>query len=379
MQKITHIFLLLLLPLFQVEAQQTLRETILQGGIQREYLVYIPEMYDGTSPVPLMFNFHGYGGSAIGHMNGTGMKSVADTAGFILVCPQGSLFSGSTHWSVGSWTNGSTADDLGFTEAIIDTLASTYTIDLNRVYSCGYSNGGYFSFELACQLSHRIAAIGSVGGKMSSETYNTCSPTHPTPVVSIHGTADNVVTYYTSEPVNSKNVAEVNEFWRRYNNTDQEAIVESLPNLNTADGSTVEYQVYSNGDKCTSVAHYKVIGGGHDWPGVWGNQDIDASSVIWSFVSQYNLNGLITCNTLTSHANILSKPVSFFPNPTSDFFTLSLDFDHEVSCHIYSSIGALVLSQKVSPTDPIVDVSELPANVYYVTVGRHTKKLIKRN
>jgi polyhydroxybutyrate depolymerase len=206
--KITSIIALLILSFNLTEAQQTLNESISHNGVWRQYIVYIPAIYDGTSPVPLMFNFHGFTMTANDQMTwGGDMRPVADTAGFILVYPQGTLFWGSTHWNVGSWTAGSTADDLGFTEAMIDALAGNYNIDLTRVYSCGYSNGGYFSFELACQLSGRIAAIGSVGGTMSTETFNACNPLHPTPIVTIHGTADGTVSYSGGNPLNSKSMA----------------------------------------------------------------------------------------------------------------------------------------------------------------------------
>ena len=293
--RFTIILALLVLSIYHTTAQQTLNKSMLLNGVTREYIVYIPAVYDGTSSVPLMFNFHGLGHSANYQMTSvSNMRPVADTAGFIVVYPQGTLLNnGSTHWNVGTITAGSTADDLGFTEAMIDTLADNYNIDLTRVYSCGYSNGGYFSLELACQLGDRIAAIGSVGGTMSEETYNACNPRHPTPVVTIHGTDDNTVSYYGDIPINSKSLADVNTYWVNHNNANSSATITNLPNINTYDGSTVEYHEYNKGDNCTSVEHYKVLGGGHTWPGVSGNMDINADAVIWDFVSQYDINGLI--------------------------------------------------------------------------------------
>ena len=204
MIKRNFLFVIFLFATIYSNAQQTLNESMLHDGVTREYIVYVPAVYNGSSSVPLLFNFHGYGMSANNQMSYGNMRAVADTAGFIVVYPQGTLFWGSPHWNVGSWTLGSTADDIGFTEAMIDTLAANYNIDLNRVYSCGYSNGGYFSFVLACQLSAEIAAIGSVGGTMSTETYNSCNPSHPTPVVTIHGTDDAIISYFGVYPNNSK-------------------------------------------------------------------------------------------------------------------------------------------------------------------------------
>ena len=85
---------------------------------------------------------------------------------------------------------GSRADDVGFTEALIAALAAEYNIDLKRVYATGHSNGGYLSFQLACQLNNKIAAIASVSGSMTPETFDNCNPERPTPILQIHGTAE---------------------------------------------------------------------------------------------------------------------------------------------------------------------------------------------
>ena len=51
---------------------------------------------------------------------------------------------------------------------------------------------------------------------------------------------------------------------------------------------------YNGGDNGTTVEHYKIIGGGHSWPGLGsGNMDIHASKEIWKFFNKYDLNGSI--------------------------------------------------------------------------------------
>jgi polyhydroxybutyrate depolymerase len=230
------------------------------------------------------------------------MRSIADSAGFILVYPQGlaerdskDVSKTSGVWTYKDASSTTSVDNLGFVAAMIDKLASEYNIDEKRVYSCGYSNGGEFSFELACRLSNLIAAIGVVSRSMLFETYKNCSPTHPTAVLTIHGTNDKVddyngiiyqgITYFPS-------LDDVNNYWVSYNNTETTPAVVQMPDVNTSDGSTVERYVWSNGDGGVSVEHYKVIDGGHDWPGSFGNMDINSSLEIWNFVSKYDVNGL---------------------------------------------------------------------------------------
>jgi polyhydroxybutyrate depolymerase len=378
MIKRNFLFVIFLFATIYSNAQQTLNESMLHDGVTREYIVYVPAVYNGSSSVPLLFNFHGYGMSANNQMSYGNMRAVADTAGFILVYPQGTLFWGSPHWNVGSWTLGSTADDIGFTEAMIDTLAANYNIDLNRVYSCGYSNGGYFSFVLACQLSAEIAAIGSVGGTMSTETYNSCNPSHPTPVVTIHGTDDAIVSYSGGNPNNSESLSDVNTYWANYNNTIVPPVVSNLPNINTTDGSTAELSLFDNGDNCTSVEHYKVIGGDHDWPGSWGNMDINADAVIWSFVSKYDLNGLIGCATTSiNENNNTQENYKIYPNPVHTQITLDLGLAVEKEFRLYNPIGELVLTGVLHSQISTIDLSSLPPNVYVLNIDNHSIKLIK--
>ena len=159
------LILLICLPLFTL-AQQTINESITHGGLQRDYIIHIPSSYNVNTPIPLVFCFHGYGSNASTNMSYTNFNYISDTAGFIVVYPQGTLLQGTTHWNVGGWTTASTIDDVGFTASLLDSISNAYTIDDTRVYSTGMSNGGYMSFLLACQLSNRIAAIASVTGSM---------------------------------------------------------------------------------------------------------------------------------------------------------------------------------------------------------------------
>ena len=271
--------------------------TISVDGVDREFILYIPSTYDSTDAVPLMLNFHGWTMSASDQMNLSDMRTLSDSENFILVYPQGVKFRnrpfGSTHWNVGSWTTGSTSDDIGFVDKLIDHISVNYNIDLERIYACGYSNGGFFSHELACNLSNKIAAIGTVSANMSTRTKDNCNPSHPTPVVTVSGTNDNEVSYDGTNFEGQISHNEVLNYWINYNQTDETPIISNLPNIDTNDGSTVELHQYKNGNNDVEIEHFKVVDGGHDWPGTYGNMDIDANSIIWGFVSQFDIHGKI--------------------------------------------------------------------------------------
>ncbi len=301
------IILVLCLSLF-TSAQQQITKTMIHDGILRDYIVYIPASYDGSNAYPLLFSFHGGGGTSSDFINTNDMRPIADTAGFIAIYPQAAIDpdDGSFSWLHKAPT---THNDIFFIEAIIDTLITQYMIDNNRVYACGYSEGGIFSYELGCRLNNRIAAFSSVSGSMLDDAFRDsyynlgfCSPVHPTAVLLIPGTNDMSPhsTYSGFQPY-YMSADEITTYWSNYNNTDINPIISQLPNINTSDGSTVERRVWENGDNCVRVEELKVIGGDHDWPGSWGNMDISASNEIWSFVSKFNMNGLIDCNTSSNY------------------------------------------------------------------------------
>ena len=296
----------LFIPLFGI-AQQQINKTMIYDGNAREYIVYIPASYDGSSSYPLMFSFHGGGGTSSDFINTNDMRPIADTAGFIAIYPQAAIDpeDGSFSWLHKAPTN---HNDIFFIEAIIDTLSNQYMIDNNRIYACGYSEGGIFSYELGCRLNNRIAAFSSVSGSMLVDDFRDsyydlgfCSPIHPTAVLLIPGTNDMSPhsTYSGFQPY-YMSADEITTYWSNYNNTDINPIIYQLPNINTSDGSTVERRIWENGDNCVRIEELKVIGGDHDWPGASGNMDISASAEVWKFVSKFNINGLIDCNSTSN-------------------------------------------------------------------------------
>ena len=259
-------------------------QTIVHDGIEREYILYVPNSYDGTSAVPLLLNFHGFGGSASQFINDADMRAEAEANSFILVYPQGSCLNGASHWNPCpiDGDNKSTADDIGFVETMISEISSQYNLDMERIYAAGYSNGGMMAYGLANYKSDLIAAVASVSGTM----LNCTGPTsHPMPVVHLHGTSDGVVSYNGSNDWNS--VQSTLDYWTSFNNTI------STPTIYTDNtgGMTIEHYVYGQGDNSVSVEHYKYIGGDH----VWFNelyQGQNTSNLVWSFMSKYDINGL---------------------------------------------------------------------------------------
>jgi polyhydroxybutyrate depolymerase len=374
--KYTTILLLLIGFAFSISAQQTINGSMIHDGIQRDYILYIPAIYDGNTDVPLILNFHGFGSNANQQLVYGDFRDIADKEGFLLVHPEGTLLNGNQHWNVGSFTIGSTTDDVSFTEALIDELANQYAINLDRVYATGMSNGGYMSFLLACQLSEKIAAVASVTGSMTPETYNACNAQHPTPILQIHGTSDSTVPY--NGDTWTRSIEDVISYWANYNNCETNPTTTALADIDPSDGSTVEHIVYIDGDNGLTTEHMKVIGGGHTWPGSafnfpGTNYDINASMEIWHFFSRFDINGTLSVNKFDK------RQVIIYPNPTNSKINLSLNFSEELNYELFSSLGKLLIIGTIKTNNQEIDLSNLSPNIYYLKLGNQVFKILKSN
>ncbi len=358
---------------------QNINGSITHDGLVRDYSLYVPAAYDGDAPTPLVFNFHGFGSNAFQQSFYGNFRSIADTANFLVIHPEGTLFNGSPHWNVGGFTIGSTVDDVGFTAALIDSLSAQYNVDPNRIYATGMSNGGYMSFLLACQLGDRFAAIASVTGSMTPSTYNACAPAHPTPVLQIHGTADLTVPYNGASF--SRPIEDVIDYWVNFNQTNAEPAFFELPDLSPNDGSTVEHYVYSGGTNGSTVEHYKVLNGGHVWPGSviilpGANNDFNASQEIWRFFRQYDLATLSGTVSVSESRPAPELSLKMYPNPTSERITIEgLSTGKQLPYQLHSQDMRLVLSGQLIGPRSNISVLGLPAGIYYLQVADQVFKV----
>ena len=275
-------------------------------SLPREYIYYAPEgMEEGA---PLVFVLHGYSGTGLGMYSYSGFRDIADEEGFAVVFPQGALDpSGTNHWNANF--DFSTVNDHAFLSQLAEYLQDTHGHDPDCTYSCGNSNGGYMSYSLACGNAETFRGIGSVGGLMGGNDWANCNPSQPVPVVHIHGTDDNTVSYYGSsfDPGNWGGVPGVEtivETWAGWNNCTEVAET-ALPDLDPTDGSTVDLITHSGGDYGYEARVYRVNGGGHSWFGSWGNFDISSAAEMWSFWSQFCGSPIAVSELLPEQADLI--------------------------------------------------------------------------
>ncbi len=365
---------------FSCFSQQTINGTIMHDGILRSYKLYVPSIYNVNTAVPLLFNFHGYTSNSNEQMIYGNFRNIADTANFLVVHPQGTLdVNNTTHFNVG-W-GGSSVDDVGFTEALLDSLSAAYSIDQNRIYAVGMSNGGFMSFRLACDLSAKIAAVGSVTGSMTPSTLGNCNASHPMPIIQIHGTTDPTVPYNGSAGWTAS-ITNVLNHWATFNNCSSVPTVVNVPNTNALDGSTVEKYTYENGDNCSEVVHFKVTNGQHTWPGsiinlAGTNFDINASVEIWNFLSKYDIFGLITCNPAIVEEQFGVEDFQVFPNPCNESIHVDLKIAESSIYEIYSLYGQLLQSGSISINSNEIHLSNFDPQGYLLKIGGQYQRFIK--
>ena len=260
----------------------------------REYYFSLPE--DISKPFPIIINFHGFLSHALDQQGFSQMDNYAHQNGIGVIYPEGVKRS----WNVGKAILND-ENDIGFVNALIDSVSLKYNIDSNRIYACGFSNGGTFSYELMCGLSNKIAAFGSVGGNFSINENRLCNIDREIPLIHIHGPRDRLQKYSHSDGDFLSTIESVN-YWANYNQFDIK-VVENIEDFHKKDGTTVEKHTYSKNNSNTQVIHFKVVKGGHLWLGSpiadWltlrlffgrNNHEINSSKEIVDFFLKYKLS-----------------------------------------------------------------------------------------
>jgi polyhydroxybutyrate depolymerase len=192
---------------------------------------------------------------------------------------------------------------MGFIATLLTDLEQRTRIDRTRVYATGHSNGGILAHRFAAERSGLVAAIAPVAGALDLRTF---APTRSVPVLQIHSVDDPRALYNgglgppfpgTDNRVMHQPVQEGLNRWITANGCRTMAdTVESK-----RDGAqTATLLVWRGCRGGAEVAHWKLTGSGHGWPGesappggegMAGPQTrlIRAADEIWRFVSRFSL------------------------------------------------------------------------------------------
>jgi polyhydroxybutyrate depolymerase len=135
-------------------------------GVEREALVLLPSISSNEKP-PVIFAFHGHGGNM--HLAARGMAFQNYWPEAIVVYPQGLPTPGIVMdfggklpgWQREPGQEGNR--DLKFVDTMLADLRQKHSIDDNRVYATGFSNGGLFTYLLLSQRPNFFAAYAPGG------------------------------------------------------------------------------------------------------------------------------------------------------------------------------------------------------------------------
>ena len=292
------------------DSLQMSTRTIQHDGRERLYYLYLPPLYEASRKYPLLLLLHGGGGSANKMVNFTGFDKLAKDVGLIIVCPDGV----DRHWNDGREETGHRAekeqvDDVGFVRKILDTLDLELSIDNQRVFASGISNGAMMSYRLALELPDRIAAIGAVVGALPEPFLQRVWQGRPVPAIIINGTSDPLVPFSGGDVGSNRkklgrvvSVPDTVAFWAQRNQCMDKPRVTDLPLNGMKSGLTVKKTIYANCRDGADIEFYAVIGGGHTWPrdsllaqylpvAEIGKacRDMDSTKLMWDFFTRHSL------------------------------------------------------------------------------------------
>lgn len=363
--------------------QTDVYDSIYVDNVWRKYNIHLPLGYNSNTNFPLILGFHGGQQAATSSQGWTvfayqsKLSEKADSSGFIVVYPEGRVFNQNRSWNAGNCcppAMNQNVDDVGFINNLLDTLFSNYSIDTNRVYATGSSNGGMLCYRLACELSHRFAAIAP---NACSQMYYPCNPTNKIPIISFHSKVDPIVPYtgglggapplttiYFPSQDSTMNI------WSQKNNC--------LTRATIINGNGINYDfIKIHNCSCNvEIHHYATTDGSHSWPGGNPNNNpvstqISATDLLWSFFQNYIL-GCLTTGIQDINKNDFH--ITVYPNPFTNKINLKKMTGKE-HFTLINYFGQIVwtgynIEQK--------DFSELKCGLYFLKIDKRTIKLVKQ-
>jgi poly(3-hydroxybutyrate) depolymerase len=240
-------------------------QTITVGSQARTYVLSVPRSYDPSTPLALVFGWHGHGSNGNWARQNYAIEPSA-AGGAIFVYPDGLGAAGATDWDYTA-----AGRDVELFDTLVDYLTSTYCVDRNRIFSTGVSAGAYFTNLLGCCRGDVLRAIAPVaGGPVSAAT---CAGHVGTWVA--HASNDDLVDFTTG------GIA-TRDFWIARNGCST-----TLAPVAVSPSDCVEYQGCQPDLPVVWCVHTE----GHSWPSMANCLDggvcFDAGPAVWAFFARF--------------------------------------------------------------------------------------------
>lgn len=249
----------------------------------RSYRIAVPSEYKeaASKKWPLIIDFHGRGGSALGQYHNSQYYLSQSGQEYFVVYPNGchgeldKQGNPARAWQGAHYANPD-CNDLHFVSQLLTCIQQDYPIDSKRIYASGKSNGGGFVDTLACSSTgDSFAAFAMAAAALYTESHIPpleCNGSRPRKILEAHGSADSVIPIGgqtdNSTPDNSTpNITLWTELWAERNGCDLEkdgTITYLKWGINTT---------YSCNGTANMIQQYNVTGLDHCWPSVTDNTD----------------------------------------------------------------------------------------------------------
>ena len=289
MKTLIYIIMLFTTLVLFVQAQDV-EDTLMIYGRNRFYKTHLPLGYNFQKQYPVVFVFHGGLGNPDLTEKQTGFSKKADEEEFIVVYPYGTgsfdkkLLTWNT-WNCCGYADKKNINDVDFINAVLKEIKEKYSVDEIRIYATGLSNGGMMCYLLACELPEHFAAVAPVAATMFDTVV--CKSKSEVSFIIFNSVDDQHIPY--NGGVGEKSLVDV-----------EKLPVETVVNLwvnkyngflmSKSESSSFHKTNYKN-NKGTEIVLYKMLSGGHSWPGgekirMFGDtpvKNISATDLIWEF------------------------------------------------------------------------------------------------
>lgn len=271
------------------------------NGTTRHYDVHVPENISGS--VGVVVSLHGasndYDNGRV-YFNDIANAEQNTDKRFVVVYPRGLMrnLRGGTERGWESYTENNT-EDVDFFKAIVNNLNQEFdgqfSVDMNRVYLAGFSNGGMMAYKAAHQAGDFFKAFASVGGYPVNESHLFHAGKQPTPFIHIQGNADGIFPNSTY-PLD---VIAHNMVYRngaKFNPWTDDAYEKSDGNMvispkDSEGNDIIEKDCHAAIPGGAAYYMYKVAGMDHTWTYDWNNDGSDdVAATIWKF---FNKEGIV--------------------------------------------------------------------------------------
>lgn len=267
------------------------------------YHLHVPQQARSVS-APLVVVFHGAGGNGKDYLIKNGWAALSEKEGFVVAAPNGlpalprlpaSFRTNPRLWNSGQLNPNmprAKINDMSFVKVLVDDIAYRTSVDKNRIYATGHSNGAGMTFKVGAELSTLFSGIATVMGLNTSEG---AQPTKALPTLMLVGTRDPLNPIQGGErqlPWGKSTVPPISngiQAWAQSLNC-------TTPAIQVRDDDQLSIERFNQCRDGASYTIWYLKGQGHAWP---GGQDsglpesvkgpnttrVNATESIWQFFS----------------------------------------------------------------------------------------------